>query len=94
VLLRNDNNYVYKEVSGLKRIGEHAFFNCRLSSIVIPASVDEIDGATFVGCPLMAIEMAAGSRNFKIEGHLLITADETTIVRCFGRLQEVIVPKT
>jgi hypothetical protein len=84
----------FEEPSQLKRIGEGAFLNCRLSSIVIPASVEEIDGSAFLGCPLLVIEVAAGSRNFKIEGNLLTTADGTQIVRHFGREREVIIPKT
>jgi hypothetical protein len=44
----------FEGVSMLKRIGESAFRNCRLSSIRIPASVEEIDGSAFVGCPLQA----------------------------------------
>jgi hypothetical protein len=71
----------FAEVSMLKKIGTRAFFNCRLSSIRIPASVEEIDGSAFAGCPLLVIEVAAGSRNFMIEKYLLTTADGTKIVR-------------
>jgi hypothetical protein len=84
----------FADVSQLKRIGEHAFRNCRLISIIIPASVEEIDGSAFVGCPLLVIEVASGNRNFRIQGCLLTTADGTKIVRCFGRESVVVVPKT
>jgi hypothetical protein len=84
----------FEQVSKLRRVGESAFRNCRLASIRIPASVDEVDGSAFVGCPLLVIEVAAGNRNFRIEGGLLRTTDGTTIVRYFGREREVIVPKT
>jgi hypothetical protein len=88
----------FVKVSKLKRIGERAFANCRLSSIRIPASVEKIDGSAFVGCPLLAvdvcIEVASGSWNFKIQGDLLATADGKKIVRYVGRGRKVIVPKT
>jgi hypothetical protein len=82
----------FEEISRLKRIGERAFFRCRLGSITIPASVEEIDGSAFVGCPLLVIRVSAGSRNFKIEGDLLTTADGARIVRYIGRDREVTVP--
>jgi hypothetical protein len=37
--------------------------------------------------------MAPGNRNFTVEGHLLMNAEGTEIVRYFGREVEVIVPK-
>jgi hypothetical protein len=76
---------LFGEFLKLKRIGEWTFFNFALSSIRIPASVEEIDGSTFVGCPLLMIEVASWSRNFRIQRALLTTADGTKIVRCFAR---------
>jgi hypothetical protein len=84
----------FEEVSRPKRIGEYPFFNCRLTSIKIQASVEEINGSTFVGCPLLVIEIAAGRQNFKIPGGVLPTSDGTTIVRYFAPGPEVIVPTT
>jgi hypothetical protein len=84
----------FEESSRLKRIGEGAFLNCQLVSIIIPALVEELDGSAFAGCPLLVIEVAAGNRHFKIERNLLTTADGTKAVRYFGRAREVIVAKT
>jgi hypothetical protein len=70
--------------SKLKRIGEHAFMGSRLKSITIPASTEEIDGSTFVGCPLTEIPVARGNCNFKIEGNALVNAKGTEFVRYFG----------
>jgi hypothetical protein len=84
----------FEEVSRLRRIGEYAFVNCRLNSIRIPASVEEIDGSAFVGSLCLAIEVAAGRRNLTIQGDLLTTADGTKLVRYIGRNHDIIVPNT
>jgi hypothetical protein len=76
----------------LKRIGERAFAKSGLSSIAIPASTQEIDGSAFVDCPIVDIGVAPGSRNFVVEGNLLLTADMTKVVRFFGRELEAVVP--
>jgi hypothetical protein len=55
----------FEEVSKLKRIGECAFLNSRLNSIRIPASVEEIDGSTFIGCPLLVIEWEIGTSRLR-----------------------------
>jgi hypothetical protein len=52
---------------------------------------EEIDGSAFVNCPLIAIQVATGSLNFKVEGNLLVTPDGTEIVRCFGLDREIVV---
>jgi hypothetical protein len=75
----------FEDCSRLRKIGEFAFSKCRLKSNTIPASVEEMDGSAFVGCPLLEIRVSARSRNFRVEGSLLSTADGTIIVRYFGR---------
>jgi hypothetical protein len=77
--------------SSLKMIGEQAFMECKLDSITILALTEEIDGAAFVNCPLISIQVAPGSLNFKIEGNLLLTFDGTEIVRYFGLDREIVV---
>jgi hypothetical protein len=79
--------------SKLMRIGEHAFGESGLCSITIPASTEEIDGSAFVGCPLIEIAVAPRNRNFKIQGHALVTSNGTEIVRYFGRELKILVPK-
>jgi hypothetical protein len=81
----------FDESSRLKRIGEGAFHNCSLRSITIPASVEEMDGSAFVGCPLNEIRVARENQKFMVEGSLLFTADGTEIVRYFGRARVIIV---
>jgi hypothetical protein len=83
----------FDDSSRLKRIGEHAFSNCALTSIIIPASTEEIDGSAFVGCPIREIRIAGGSHNFLVERGLLTTADGRRIVRYFGRARDVTVSR-
>jgi hypothetical protein len=82
----------FEDSSKLRKIGERAFDGSRLRSITIPASTEEIDGSAFVGCPLMVIAVAPGSRNFKVEGNLLLRSYGTEIVRYFGPELEVVIP--
>jgi hypothetical protein len=77
--------------SRLKRIGEQSFMGCKLHSIAIPALTEEIDGSAFLSCPLLTIQVAPGNRNFKVEGHLLMTSDGTEIVRYFGLDLQIVV---
>jgi hypothetical protein len=84
----------FEEPSKLKGIREGVFARCPLTSITIPASVEDIDGSAFVHCPLLVIRVAAANKNFIVQGTMLTTADGTEVVRYFGREQEVIVPKT
>jgi hypothetical protein len=67
---------------------------CKLHSITIPALTEEIDGSAFVDCPSISIQVAPGNLNFKVEGNLLITSDNTEIVRYFGLNREILVDKT
>jgi hypothetical protein len=83
----------FEDCSKLKRIGERAFTGSHLCSITIPASIEEIDGSAFVGCPVWAIRIGRGNRKFIVEGNLLLRSDGTEIVRYFGRELKVKVNK-
>jgi hypothetical protein len=48
----------FEEPSKLKRIGGRAFSGCKLNSITIPASTEEIDGSAFIDCPKIDIRVA------------------------------------
>jgi hypothetical protein len=45
----------FEDASGLRKIAKRALAGSRLTSITIPASTQEIDGFTFVGCRLETI---------------------------------------
>jgi hypothetical protein len=42
---------IFDGSSKLKRIGEREFSFCGLTSTIIPASTETIEGSTGVGCP-------------------------------------------
>jgi hypothetical protein len=79
--------------SRLRRIGERAFTGCNLHSVTIPVFGEEIDGAAFVHCPLISIEVDPGSLNFQVEGNLLVRSDGTEILRCFSLDREIVARK-
>jgi hypothetical protein len=83
---------VFDTPSNLKRVGDRAFLGAQLTSFTIPESIEEITGASFVGCRLGAIEIEPGNRKFIVEGDLLLTSDGCELVRYFGRELEVVVP--
>jgi hypothetical protein len=82
----------FEENSNLKKIRERAFADCAIRSFRIPASVNEIDGSAFVGCPLEDIDIDPGNRSFIVRGNTLLTSDGTGIVRSFGLEREIFVP--
>jgi hypothetical protein len=57
---RNLRRVTFQEISKLKKIGERAFAFSKIKSFTIPASVNEIDGSAFFGCPLDEIDIAPG----------------------------------
>jgi hypothetical protein len=81
---RRMETITFEGSSRLKAIGEGTFMRCKLHSITIPASTDEIDGSAFLNCPLITIQVAPGSQDFKIEANVLATSDGTELVRYFG----------
>jgi hypothetical protein len=83
----------FEEISSLKRIGERAFAYSGLESFTIPASANEIDGSAFEGCPLNAIDIAAGNRSFIVRGNTLVRSDGTEIVKSFGPEREIFVAR-
>lgn len=50
-------------IDGVTTIGASAFFNCGLSSIVIPSSVDAIDFRAFYSCDQLSEVIVVGSGN-------------------------------
>ena len=40
---------------GVGRIGGFWFYRCHAESVVIPASVEEVDEEAFYGCPLRKV---------------------------------------
>jgi hypothetical protein len=83
----------FEEISNLKKIGERAFAFSLIESFTIPASLNEFAGSAFWGCPLEAINIAAGNRSFVFRGNTLLTSDGTEIVKCFGVEGRIIVPR-
>jgi hypothetical protein len=80
----------FEESSRLRKIGKHAFAGSQLTSTTIPASTPEIDGSSFVGCPLQTLRDPSDQK-FIVEGDLLLAANRTEIVRYFGRGLKIIV---
>jgi hypothetical protein len=79
--------------SKLRQIGESAFAGCRwLHSIYLPASVSEIDGATFVDSAFSDIGFEPGNKDFCVDNHFVFDFARTCMVRHFGPEDEVRIP--
>jgi hypothetical protein len=89
----NLETVTFLKKSKLKKIGERAFACCPIRSFTIPASVNEIDGSAFVGCPLQEINLDPGNLRYIVRGKALLTSDGTEIVRSFGFERHVFVAK-
>jgi hypothetical protein len=70
----------FEDFSELKRIGEYAFAKSGLTSITVPASIEEINGSASVACPLETIALAPGSLKFVIAGNMLSTSNGRELV--------------
>jgi hypothetical protein len=81
----------FEKPSKLKRIGEWAFACSGLRRFTIPGSTNEIDGSAFEGCPLKAIDIDPGNRNFIVRGNTLVTSDGTELVKTFGPERDIFV---
>jgi len=66
-------------------IGEEAFDGCDgLTGVIIPASVTEIAGNPFRGCPIKSIDVAAGNPAYELVEGVLFHKEQKTLVICPG----------
>ena len=78
---------------GVTKIGRSAFLGCKsLSVLRLPASLENMEDSAISGCPaLERIEIPAGGR-YSVSGNTLLGDGGRTIVRGFGRVEEIRVP--
>jgi hypothetical protein len=75
------------------RIEGYAFSDCSsLSSICLPAALLEVLPGAFNGANLEWISIEEGNLIFKLRDHFLVDFDGTTIIKCFGRAEGIIIP--
>lgn len=81
---------VPEEVS---KIGDMAFFLCtNLALLRLPASLETFGDSAIFGCPALdRIEIRGGGR-YSVSGNFLLGDGGKTLVRGFGRLEEIRVP--
>ena len=66
--------------SSIKTIGEKAFMKARVASINIPASVQQIGGGAFAGCPMMEFVLEPGNTVYAtIDGALYNKTTKTLV---------------
>ena len=80
---------------GVRSIGAYSFEDCyNLTSISIPASVTRIDGSAFDGCyRISSINLSSGNKNYKYDGGLLVSADNTELVAVSRSVTSVKIPE-
>jgi hypothetical protein len=63
----------FERGSRLKQIDKNAFFGCSdLTSLILPASVEQIDGSLFLQCGLGKPEFERGNPHFAVDGDFLM----------------------
>jgi hypothetical protein len=83
----------FEEQSKLRKIGERAFASSGIKSFTIPASVNEMDGSAFLGCPLQVIDFGPGNRRLMVRESTLLTSDGREIVTSLRLEREICVVK-
>jgi hypothetical protein len=78
--------------SSLTRIESKAFYHSSLQSIVIPRSVQFIDGSAFIGLTLSSISIETGNDIFVIENDFLIDIVDHKLIRNFSNSSEILIP--
>jgi hypothetical protein len=78
----------------LRRIESYAFYNSSLPSIVIPRTVEIIDGSAFSYCEGLLISIEEGSEHLAVDGYFLQSFDGSILIRYFGGEDIVCIPRT
>jgi hypothetical protein len=88
-------NARFEAGSKVRRILPDAFLECQsLQSIVIPASVTNLSGNAFCGCPkLNRISVQAGNLHLGVVGPFLLDYSGRSLIRYFGSDSSVLVPR-
>jgi hypothetical protein len=73
----------------LARIESGAFSHSLLQSIVIPRSVQFIDGSAFIDVPLSSISIESGNEIFVIENGFLIDILDHKLIQNFSESSEI-----
>jgi hypothetical protein len=72
--------------SKLRCIETLAFSHCSsLTSICLPASVEEIEGGAFSSSDIREITIEKGNRNFVVVDHFLMEFEKISVIQYFGR---------
>lgn len=66
--------------SGIKTIGEKAFMEAKVASVNIPASVQQIGGGAFAGCPMMEFVLEPGNTVYATINGALYNKTTKTLV--------------
>jgi hypothetical protein len=78
--------------SRLRKIEKMSFYKFdSLRSICLPASVESVDGSTFLDSSLRHISVESGNRFFRASGPFLLDFEGSQIVRYFGDGPDVVI---
>jgi hypothetical protein len=92
------DRYAFEDItfetgSRLREIGGSAFAGCSaLKSICLPASVEKIDGQSFIDCGLTNIEIESGNKFYYIQDSFVMNLSDSQIVRYFGSSSKIEIP--
>jgi hypothetical protein len=76
----------FESNSQLRRIESYAFLGCSsLESILLPASLNTIDGSAFASSGLSEIKISEGCSSFQIEDNFVTDFGRTSLIIYFGQ---------
>jgi len=77
----------YEVPSSVTLIQDGAFFQCSLSSLVLPVNLSYIQNAAFQGCShLSSLSLDPQNANYTVANNVLFSKDQTTLVAYLGGL--------
>jgi hypothetical protein len=84
----------FESPSTLTRINSKAFAFSGLKQIEIPISVEFIAGSAFSNLSSISLQISPGSNHFRVEQSFVETIFGRELIRYFGNLRMIVIPKS
>jgi hypothetical protein len=91
--LQLPSSILIESCSLLRRIESYAFSGSSLPSIVIPRTVEIVDGSAFSNCEGLLISIEERSEHLAVDRDFLQSFDRSIFIRYFGHDDVVCIPR-